>query len=103
MQFFDWLGQLVTDPQAVIDAVNLAVGEWWSALMTTMATGITTFVINSVAVCVICYAVYCAFGIMFSNKSETFSAYINKSMVAAVVYFIVKCGGTMILNALIGG
>lgn len=83
-----------------LQELESSLGVWWSEVLTNAGLGITTFVIEGVAICAISYAIYCSCRIMCSSKDETFSEYINKSMIAGLCYFFAKCGGTIILHYL---
>ena len=104
MKFFEMLAEFFGSPvesiTAWLDELQIALGDWFSELMANVGIGITSFCIEGVAVFVIGYGVYCACRIMCSNKDETFSEYLNKSLIAAIGYFFVKCGGNIILHYL---
>lgn len=101
MKFFEMLAEFFGSPVEKVtewlDALAEALGVWWSDLLHTASIGITSFVIEGVAVCVIAYTVYCACRIMMTTKDETFSEYINKSMLAGLFYFFARYGGNLLL------
>lgn len=78
--------------------LSLALGDAWDSFWHTASVSCTQFCVESVAVIVICYLVYCACRVMCTTKDETFSEYINKSMIAGLCYFFAKCGGNIILH-----
>ena len=104
MKFFDMLGEFFTQPTEFItqtlDDMSVNIATWWAGIMHSASVGFTTFMIQGVAICVISYGAYCAGRIMCTTKDENFSEYINKSMIAGLAYFFVKCGGTLILKFL---
>lgn len=83
-----------------LQELEIALGDWMGELLTNAGVGCTIFIIEGVAICAICYAIYCSYRIMCTNKDETFSEYLNKSMIAGLWYFFAKYGGTMILHYL---
>ena len=90
----------VEQVQLWLQELETALGTWWIDVLTRAGHGITVFLVEGVAICAISYAVYCSCRIMCTNKDETFSEYINKSMIAGLCYFFAKCGGTIILHYL---
>lgn len=106
MKFFEQLASFFMMPvdqimlwiQELEESLGLAWAEFWHSA----SIGITHFAIEGVMVVVISYLVYCALRVMLCNKDETFSEYINKSMVAGLAYFFAKAGGNIILS-FIGG
>lgn len=104
MKFFEMLAEFFGSPiesvTAWLDELQVALGDWFLELMQNAMIGITSFFIEGVAIAVIGYSVYCAFRIMCSNKDDTFSEYLNKSLIASLGYFFAKCGGNIILHYL---
>lgn len=106
MKFFEMLSDFFMTPVSQItkwvNELGFALEEVWKTFWHNAAIGATHFVIEGIAVVVICYSIYCAFRVMCSNKDETFSEYINKSMIAAIGYYFAKYGGMALLHY-IGG
>lgn len=96
----DFLAQPVDTITAWLDSMSLAMSEWWSTLWTDIAINVTEFLVEGVAVVVIVYSVYCACRVMCTTKDDTFSEYINKSMLAGLGYFFAKYGGRLLLTAI---
>lgn len=106
MKFFDMIGNLLMTPVDGItnwfNDLGLGMQATWDSFCKNASMGITNFVVNGVAVIIVSYLVYCACRVMCSNKDETFSEYINKSLIASLGYFFAKYAGSAIL-AYIGG
>lgn len=94
----DFLSHPVETIELWLDSTSDAIGLWWKSLLTDATIGVTHFIVEGVAIIVVCYSVYCACRVMFTMKDETFSSYINKSMIAGLGYFFVRYGGNIILN-----
>lgn len=106
MKFFEMLSNFFMTPVSQItkwmDELGLSIQEALNTFWRNAMIGTTSFLIQGVMVVVICYMVYCAVRIMCTGKDETFSEYMNKSIIAGLAYFFARCGGNIIL-AYIGG
>lgn len=103
MKFLEMLGEFFLSPIEGItqwlDDFGVAIGDWWANALTSMGIGITSFLVDSIAIIVICYSVYCACRIMCCNgNDEKFSEYVNKTMISGLCYFFAKYGGRLILG-----
>lgn len=94
----DFLTQPAETIELWLDSTSEAIGVWWQSLLTSATIGVTHFLVEGIAVIVIVYAVYCACRVMLTMKDETFSEYINKSMIAGLGYFFARYGGNIILK-----
>lgn len=106
MEFFSKLADFFMTPVGEvvrwINELQIALGNAWDTMWLNIGKGLTYFVVESLTVLVISYAVYCAYRVMFTTKDEKFSEYVNKEMIAAIVYMFVRFGGNVVLSY-IGG
>lgn len=106
MKFFEMLANFFMTPIEAIaewfDSLGIVLQDAFNAFLHNAAIGMTQFVIEGIAIVVISYSIYCAFRVMCSNKDETFSEYINKSMIAALGYYFARYGAASLMNY-IGG
>lgn len=104
MKFFEMLADFFMSPvEEVIKWIDqLAEGLKiaWQEFCNNAALGITQFVVEGVAVFMVCYLMYCAFRVMCTSKDETFSDYLNKYMLAGIGYFFAKVGGRILLGGM---
>lgn len=106
MKFFEMLANFFMTPiDSVIkwiDDLGLGLQAAWNTFWHNAMLGTTHLLVEGVAVIVVSYLVYCAVRVMCSNKDETFSEYINKSMIAGLAYFFARYAGYVVLGY-IGG
>ena len=106
MKFFDMLSDFFMMPidsiAKWIDDLGLSLQTAWNTFWHNAMLGTTHIVVEGIAVVVVSYLVYCAVRVMCSNKDETFSEYINKSLIAGLAYFFARYGGNVVLRY-IGG
>lgn len=98
----EFFGSPMDKVEEWLNDLHETLGEFFTEMFTDMGVGLTTFFIEGAAISVIVYAVYCACRIMITSKDETFSEYLNKSMLAALGYFFAKYGGNLIIRAITG-
>lgn len=102
MKFFEMLADFFMTPVSQItkwiNELELGIQEALKIFWHNAMIGTTSFIIQGIAVVVISYMVYCAARVMCSSKDETFSEYMNKTLVAGLAYFFAKCGGNIILS-----
>lgn len=83
-------------PQEWLNQIGNSIQDWFTGICQSIFNGIAMVVIDGMSIAMVCFSIYYATQIMCTTTDEKFNEYINKILVAMVVYFCARCSVKLI-------